>query len=453
MQSIITILSILLIGTATGHAMGMDAPAENPATQSDSARHSSSDSEEPTYDLTLDRALTLALSRHPELTVLDHEQQARGAVARQAGLPPNPTLSTSFEDIAGSGAFSGMDQMQTTLQWSQPIELGGKRFARSRKASLARDLTQWDILAKQNEITAEVTSAFVALLGAQQRHAFLGEATHLAEQVTRIVAERVRAGKVSPIEETKAALALAASQIDLKRADLDLQAAKNTLAATWGSHAPSFHSAKGEMETLAPVAPLTQLILHLDRGPELARWEAELNQRRAAVDLEKAQAVPDLTASVGVRQFSEQGDTAFLVGISLPLPIINRNEGAIEEARIRETKAEVERQATRLRLVTTLTEAHRALVTAYTEASLVKTTLLPRAQEAFDAISEGYRLGKFDLLDVLDAQRTLVSGRMQYLRALTEYHKSAADVEQLVGKRFSPSSSDEGNMRNNKNER
>ncbi|MEK7285721.1 MAG: TolC family protein [Nitrospirota bacterium] len=436
MQLIMTIFFILLFGTATGHAIAMDAEASNMATQSDSARPFSSDLEEPTFDLTLNRALSMALSRHPELTMLSHEEQAREAATRQAGLPPNPILSASLEDIAGSGAFQGIDQMQTTLQWSQSIELGGKRFARTRKASLTQDLTKWDILAKRNEITAEVTSAFVALLGAQQQHAYLTEATHLAEQVTRIVAERVRAGKGSPIEETKATLLLAASQIDLKRSDLDLQAARETLATTWGSSVASFHSAKGEMETLSQVAPLSQLIPHLDRNPDMARLEAELNQRRAAVDLEKAQAIPDLTLSFGIRQFSERGDTAFLVGMSLPLPIVNRNEGAVEEARIRETIAEVARRATRLRLVTTLTEAHRALVTAYTEASLIKTTLLPRAQETFDAVSEGYRLGKFDLLDVLDAQRTLVSVRMQYLRALTEYHKSAADVERLVGKQL-----------------
>ena len=63
----------------------------------------------------------------------------------------------------------------------------------------------------------------------------------------------------------------------------------------------------------------------------------------------------------------------------------------------------------------------------------LRSAVLPGAQQAFDAVTEGYRLGKFGFLDVLDAQRTLIAGGGQYLRALSDYHKAAADVERLIG--------------------
>lgn len=438
MPFFITLLFILLIGTYPGRAADrLEKDSSLPqATSSDRARISSSAQEEPTGDLTLDQALALALSRHPELTALAREERARAAAVHQAGLLPNPALSAELEDLSGSGTFRGTDRMQTTLQLSQSIELGGKRAARHRATSLARDLAGWDLEAKRSEITARVTSAFVTLLSLQQQRAFLEEAVRLAEQVVMVVAERVRAGKVSPVEETKATIALTSSQIELERADQALQAARKGLVATWGSTDPHFRSAEGEMATLSPVPSLDQLIPYLSKNPELARWEAEIGQRRAVVDLEHSRAIPDLTVSGGVRRFSETEDTAFVIGLSLPLPVFNRNQGGVQEARERQVKGEAERRAAEVRLTAALVEAHRALSTAHTEATMLKLNLLPRAQEAFEAVNEGYRLGKFGLLDVLDAQRTLFGSRAQYLRALTEYHKSVADVERLTGERL-----------------
>lgn len=438
MPFIITFLFILLIGTSASRAADREEKSLSlsQATRSDKARLPSPVPEEPTGDLTLHQALALALSRHPELTALAGEERAREAAVRQTEFLPNPSLSAELEDLAGSGEFRGTDRMQTTLQLSQPIELGGKRAARRRATSLARDLAGWDLEAKRSEISARVASAFVVLLSAQQQHTFAEEAVRLAERVTSVVSERVRAGKVSPVEETKATIALTSSRIELDRSDQALQAARRGLASTWGNAVPRFGSAEGNMETLLPIPPLDQLIPRLADHPELARWEAEISQRRAVIDLERSRAFPDLTISGGIRRFSETEDTAFIVGLSLPLPIFNRNQGGIAEARERETKGEAERQAAELRLVAALTEAHRALSTAHTEATILKETLLPRAQEAFEAVNEGYRLGKFGLLDVLDAQRTLFGSRAQYLRSLTEYHKSVADVEWLTGKRL-----------------
>ena len=62
--------------------------------------------------------------------------------------------------------------------------------------------------------------------------------------------------------------------------------------------------------------------------------------------------------------------------------------------------------------------------------------MLPGARSAFDAVSEGYRLGRFGLLDVLDSQRTLFEARHEYLRAATDYHKAVVDVERLIGDRL-----------------
>lgn len=70
---------------------------------------------------------------------------------------------------------------------------------------------------------------------------------------------------------------------------------------------------------------------------------------------------------------------------------------------------------------------------ARTEAQLLRDDVLPGAQSAYDAATKGFELGKFDFLDVLDAQRTFFAAKSQYLRALAETYRAAADIDRLLG--------------------
>src|SRR5262245_38651601 len=124
------------------------------------------------------------------------------------------------------------------------------------------------------------------------------------------------------------------------------------------------------------------------------------------------------------------------MGAPIPLPLSNCNQATVLEARYRLAKAGEERRAAEAQVRAALAEAYGALSRAFVEATRLHNEVLPGAQRAFDAVSEGYRQGKFGLLDVLDAQRTLFEARGQYLEALAAYHQAVAEVEQLIGERL-----------------
>jgi len=126
-------------------------------------------------------------------------------------------------------------------------------------------------------------------------------------------------------------------------------------------------------------------------------------------------------------------DYALVVGFSIPLPAFNRNQGGILEAEHRLTKAEEDRRSAEVRIATALNTAYQQLSAAHAEVSALRQEVLPGAQSAYDAAREGYRLGKFGFLDVLDAQRTLFGAKTQYLLAQADYHKAVAEVERLIG--------------------
>jgi cobalt-zinc-cadmium efflux system outer membrane protein len=389
--------------------------------------------EEPSGAVTLRQALALALMRNPELRAFSWEVRAQEAMTLQAGLFQNPTIGADLQDLGVSASSESVPQPQATLTLSQIIELGGKRTKRREAAALSRDLAGWDYEAKRIELFTRVSHAFTDLLRTQQQRVLTEETVGLAEKTAGVVGERIRAGKVSPIEEIRANVVLASAGIERDRAGKELEAARKRLAATWGSTMPPFDKAEGTLGAVSPIPSLARLAERLSNNPELARWETEIAQRRVVIDLARSGAIPDLTMMGGVRRYESTRDNVFIVGLSVPLPIFNRNEGGIQESRHRLSKGEEERRAAEVRVTAALSEAYRALSTAHVEATALERGVIPAAAQAFEAVNEGYRLGKFGLLDVLDAQRTLFGSRAQYLRALADYHQAVAEVERLIG--------------------
>jgi len=390
-------------------------------------------------ELSLRDALALTFDRNPSLAAFTKEREAAEAAASQAGALPNPVLDIAADNLRNVRKAEAGDR-STTIQIGQLVELGGKRGARVGVAAASRDLAAWDYEARRIELGAQATQRFVDLLEAQQRRALADESLELARQVGDAVAKRVQAGKVSPVEETKARLAQAGSDVELEQARRELNAARRALGALWANPDPRFERAVGDLESPLQLPALHQLSGRVRDNPALARWSSEVARRRAGVDVESAKAFPDVTVTAGVTRFSQFDDRAWSVGVSLPLPLFDRNRGGVLEASRRLAKAGDEYRAEEVRLLAELSQAYERLAAIIREIEVLRATLLPGARSAFEAAARGYELGKFGFLDVLDAQRTLFQTRTQYLRALADGQRGVSEIERLVGGPLNPSS-------------
>ena len=415
------------------HALGKEFASFQPPQQPWAADSTSVRIEEPTGVITLRQALALALMKNPALAAFSWEERAREAQALQARLLPNPELDVEVENFGGTGFFGGLDGAETTLQLGQLVELGGKRSKRKQAAALDQDLAGWDYEIGRIQVFTETSKAFVDVLVAQKRTELNEEFVRLAEQVLDVVGERVRAGKVSPIEEVKARVALSARLIEKGRAEEELAAARRVLTAAWGGMAPVFREARGDLERSPEVPSFEALSERMANNPEMARWLVEIERRRASLEMERAGRFPDVTLSGGVRYIKPIDDWAFVAGLSIPIPVFNRNQGATLEAQYRLAKAEEQRRALHVRVQAVLARTYQRLSSARNEAISLKNDVLPGARSAFDATGEGFRQGKFGYLDVLDAQRTFFEAQARYTEALAVLQKAIADAEGLLG--------------------
>ena len=405
-------------------------PAEHTA---HAQREQDRGAQEPAGGLVLRQALALALEKNPGLRGFAWEVRAAEARTLQASLRPNPELDVEVENIAGSGDFSGTDAAETTIALSQLIELGGKRSKRTRVASLRRDLAGWDYEAVRIEVLTGVAQRYVEVLTSQRRVELAADAEALSQQFYDTVSKRVEAGASAPVEKTRASVVVATSRIELQRAQRRLWAARISLASTWGNPNPRFESVAGELESIREIPTIQSLAELISQNPDIARWAVEITHRRAEVALAKAQGTPDVAVGIGARHFSETSDDAMVVGVSLPLPIFDRNQGGVLEARFNTAKAREQQRAAEVRVGAALGSAYQGLAAAYDEAVMLKQEVLPAAQASFDATNQAYRQGKLGYLDVLDAQRSFINMRIEYLESLSSYHNAVAEVEGLIG--------------------
>ncbi len=388
---------------------------------------------EPAGPLTLRSAVAMALRANPGLAAASREQDATEAAIVQAGAWPNPTLDAQLEDLR-------RDNRTTTLQLSQPIELGGKRAARVTAAERARDQAASALAGRRAEIRAATVTAFFDVLTAQERLRLAHDSVGLAQTATRAATNRVAAGKVSPLEETRARVAEAGARVELLQAEGTLRSARQQLAALWGNPDPRFTQVEGAIDQLPAMAPAQDLGVRLAAAPVVVQARLEVERRKALSDLEQAKRIPDVTVSLGAKRVpASDGEVGgnrrnqVVVGLSVPLPIFDTNRGNVAEALSREEKARDDLAAAELQLGTEVAQATERLRSARATAQTLQHDALPGAETAYKAATKGFELGKFSFLEALDAQRTLFQVRAQYLLALADAHRAAGELDRLLG--------------------
>lgn len=376
--------------------------------------------------LTLGQALQLALDSNPLLAAARLEVDAAAAQVLQGSLRPNPELTYQADDASRASRTS-------MLEIGVPIETAGKRDARVRTADLGRQVAQSDLDGRALRLRAAVAAAFFDVLAAQELAVIAADSVRLAQRASDIAAKRVAAGKVSPVEETRARVAEAGVRVTQTQADSELRNARRRLSSLWGNPTPNFSHAQGEVDRLTELPSAELVEMRLASSPLLQRARQELERRKSQVGLEQSRAVPDVMLHLGVKRSIETPGNQALIGVKIPLPVANRNQGNILEALRREDKAREELMATQVGLISDVQQALERVRARRDEADLLRRDVLPGARSAYDAATIGFENGKFSFLEVLDAQRTLFTAKSQYLNALANFHRAQAELDSLLG--------------------
>jgi cobalt-zinc-cadmium efflux system outer membrane protein len=388
---------------------------------------------EPAGPLALQDALALALMQNPELAAFSWETRAGEARALQAKKLPNPELDVRVYRLGiPRGNVVEKNDKRSRVVLSQEFELGGKRRRRVRLAQAEGSLAQWDYEEKRIEVAADVADRFVEVLGAQRRVDSWQRLVGFLEESRDRVVGLVERGSMRSLEIHQVTRQVGLARIELQSAASELSAARFRLAATWGSRSPRFTEAVGDLEQSIAIPELDTVMSLAQQSPAMARWDAELARGQAALALAKAERVPDVSAGAGFRWQEHVDEKDYLVDVEFALPIFDRRQGDIREARFDVAKTRAERKAAEAESGEVIAELYYELVASAAR----RTTLGDEVLPAVRAILEAYRAGSTSdansLEDLIDAQRDLTRAEAQYTDALVDYHQALAAVEGAI---------------------
>lgn len=349
----------------------------------------------------------------------------------QSGALPNPDIGVEAENVGGDGPYSGFSSAEITYGLSQQIELGGKRSARKQAAHYGRDIAALDAEAARLDVIRDVTTAYADAVAAQETQRFAEEQQRIASEELKSVSRRVAEAASPLMQKSKAEIAVATSRFAEQEARQEAQVARRQLAVLMGR--PQLTTELDSADFFAIGSPTMLEEDVLKSTPDIARWEHEKKRAESILSLEKAGAIPDPTVSLGVRQFRDTSDNAFVLGVAMPIPVFNSNSGNVQRARADVSRTESDQRLALLQREQEFARTQSELNTAYLQATSLRDTVIPAAEKAFEQSRYGYGVGKFPYLEVLDAQRTLFDARHQYITALRNYHTSKAQLERIAG--------------------
>lgn len=355
------------------------------------------------------------------------DADAARSLVGQARLRPNPEVSLEVENIAGSGAFSGLSATEYTLAVGQRIELGGKRGARVKAAQAQAQLADLRADVADAELGFLVRDRYVAAAAAAARLELAHDVVERNQELARIAGVLVEVGREPPLRALRAEAALAEARAELQAAEATSLAARTALAALWsGEGAPPLVSS--DFPDIDPPGA----VFASATGLQLQVARAESRAAETEIDRERSLRIPDPVVSAGVRRFEESNDNAFLVGVSIPLPFSNRNQGNIAAAQARLRAANAREAVALVDFEQAVTRSRAEYLAAEARVETLSATSLPQAEEALRLVRIGYRNGRFPLIEVLSAAEARDAIREALIAAQEDQGQAAAELIRLA---------------------
>lgn len=366
----------------------------------------------------------------PRVEALDADVARAEGLARQAEVRPNPTVSVMAENFAGGAPFGSYNRAETTVQYAQPIEIGGKRSARIAYGTAGVMAARAHSHAGRVAYAYELAMAYADAEISQRRVGLVEDEIEEAQEDLRIARAMVVAGKDSRLRQLQAETALNTLEADLQGAKAQQTGALARLSALSGSETPFTsvgESLLGRLATPAVMGPPDPMA-----NPAWLAADADRKAAEARVRAEHRRGNPDVTVILGARRLEAEGATAMVAGLSVPLPLFDRNRGNIAAAEAEHRGAEARERAAQLEAQAAQNAAQANVAAAQAQVQAAKMSLAS-AQEAYRLSHIAYQGGKIPLSEVLAARHGLGTARGAVLDAETARFKATAQAAALAG--------------------
>jgi cobalt-zinc-cadmium efflux system outer membrane protein len=393
--------------------------------------------------ITLEQAITMALTNSPAIKAARTQIQQSQAQEITANLRPNPTLSwdSQFIPVFSPGDFSS-DTLNNLQQFDIGVgylfERGHKRQNRLQAARDATAVTAAQVADTERTLVFNVAQQFINVLLANSTLQFAVENLNSFQDTVTISEQRYKAGDISEGDFLKIKLQLLQFQTDVSSARVAKVQALGSLRQLIGyASLPHAYDVVGELDYQPLTAGLSDLQAKaLAERPDLQAAKKGVKAANSQISLAKADAKVDFNASASYSHVSGASSTSLFFNV--PLPFFNRNQGEIARTRFALTQVELTARAAEDTVMTDVTNAYESASSNQDVVKLYLSGYLKQAQDSRDISQYAYKGGAATLLDFLDAERSYRSTQLAYRQAVAAYMLSLEQLRQAIGTRSLP---------------
>jgi cobalt-zinc-cadmium efflux system outer membrane protein len=368
--------------------------------------------------VTLDRALALAESLHPDLAESRARIEAAEGRAEQSGLLPNPVLLGKLESAPFEGDTVGDAELLAGVL--QRVPIGGRLGAAEEAGRLEAERLRREHEVQRIHLRTRVHGAFATALFSAAVAKLQEETLELARRGAAVARARREAGDATAEELARAELEEARARLEEDKAHGLRELAYVALAAAMGRPELRVEAVEGPLESALELPALQSVLEALEHGPHAALARADVDAARAAVDHAGAERIPDVAVDLVYRRIGSRDENAFDVGLAIPLPLFDRNQGRIREAEAQRREAEARARATRGEAIRHVRESHTKLAEAMSHVKLAREEILPRSELILRAAEARHAAGDLSLADLIPLRREAAGARLAYLDGLRE---------------------------------
>src|SRR3989442_6873175 len=300
---------------------------------------------DPQEGITVDQAVAYALEHNGELLAARKEIDAASALVKQAALRANPKV-----DVSLAKNITGTDN-NITVNGMLPLELGGRRPARIRVAERELEMRRQDVANRERMLAADVRAKFGEALAAILKLGFDEDQIATSQRGYNLVAARVTEGGTAPLEQNMVLVELNRLRSMRETAEGKTQIEMLELRNLIGMAPDELLRLRGDFnDVITPLSPLAEATTRaLSERPDLKLAKAAENFAEARIEQAHSEGRLDGSLIAGYQRMdfgyplnaiNDAGQLRpiqgtfhyFTVGVSLDLPVRNKNQGAIEAA-------------------------------------------------------------------------------------------------------------------------
>jgi len=381
--------------------------------------------------ISLEEALKIAIEKNPQLQSTRDQIDAAIGSLRQSRLYPNPVLELLAEEIPSSDL--GLNQSQNLVGITQPIITGGKRKLGIKVSERAKEKNELERDAVLLAVIADTKKAFYKVVADQEGYAIAKKVEEIAKGIYESEKARFDAGEVAITNVLRAEVELSKARNLVSNAEGNLQNSIKELQTVMGIPEETVDGVMGKLLTKPGELSLHELELNMKSNqPFLKASKKNIEIAETQLTLEKRQAIPDINVSAGYKRLSLENVDTVQMGIEIPAPFFNRNQGNIQKGKALSRKAKSENLSVYNDLLFQLKKNFNLYNVERKRVVEFRDKILPRAEESLKLIEKGYKEGEFNYIDLLDAQRTWAETRISYIESLKNLNLLIADIERLA---------------------